>query len=295
MKEKIIISIFYLVGSLPIFIIHKLGYLIGLWVWAYNGRTRQITETNIELCFPHKTPEFKQQLIRNSLIQTAISALEICATWIKPQSHFINKIDTVEGEHLLVDAIKQDRGVLLLAPHLGNWEIVGNYITSHYDLTAMYKPHKMKALDQLIYKARSNERFKVVPTNNHGVIALLRALKAKEIVAILPDQEPDLSGGMFAPLYGVQALSPVIVSRLINKTNAVAIGVYCLRLPHGRYKVVFHNADPLIYSNNPNESVKGLNLSVEQFINEAPEQYQWEYKRFSKRPDNEPNPYKSLP
>jgi len=294
-KEKLIIGLFHLIGALPVFIIHKLGYLIGVMIWACNGRTRQITQTNIELCFPHKTPEFRQQLIRSSVIQTAISALEICATWIKPSSYFIDKIDIVEGEHLLAEAINQDKGILLLAPHLGNWEIVGNYITSRYDLTVMYKPHKMKGLDQLIYKARSSDRLKVVPTNNHGVIALLRKLRNKGIVAVLPDQEPDPSGGIFAPLFGVKALSPVIASRLINKTNSAAIGAFCLRLPHGRYKVVFQQADPLIYSDDAYESIKGLNLSVEQFISSAPEQYQWEYKRFSKRPDKEPNPYKNLP
>jgi len=225
-------------------------------------------------------------------METGTTLFELGAAWSKDPAFFLKRIVEVEGEELLRNAMADNRSIMLLAPHLGNWEVAGFFLQHHYAMTTMYKPIKLKALDDLIFKARTQLGLKVLPANNRGVIALFKSLKKKEIVAILPDQEPDSTGGIFAPLFGIDALTPVITSKMIQKTDAIALGYYCLRLPKGRYRIVFKEPDPLIYSKDLLESVTGLNRSVEKFISDAPEQYQWEYRRFSKRPNKEPKLYK---
>ena len=51
------------------------------------------------------------------------------------------------------------------------------------------------------------------------------------------------------------------------------------------YQIIVEAADEQIYSENIDESVAALNRTVEKSVNKAVEQYQWEYKRFRKRPD----------
>jgi KDO2-lipid IV(A) lauroyltransferase len=41
----------------------------------------------------------------------------------------------------------------------------------------------------------------------------------------------------------------------------------------------------VFFSDDIFESVQAINAAVEDCIREAPEQYQWEYKRFKKQPD----------
>ena len=51
------------------------------------------------------------------------------------------------------------------------------------------------------------------------------------------------------------------------------------------YQIIVEAADEQIYSDNIDESAAALNRTVEKSVNKAVEQYQWEYKRFRKRPD----------
>jgi KDO2-lipid IV(A) lauroyltransferase len=128
----------------------------------------------------------------------------------------------------------------------------------------------------------------MVATDNKGVAELLRALRAGDISGILPDQVPDISGGVYAPFFGVPALTMTLVSKLQHKTGArVLLGV-ARRLQgaagHG-FEIVFREPDPEIYAGDIPASLAALNRSIEALVSETPEQYQWEYKRFRRQPD----------
>ena len=115
------------------------------------------------------------------------------------------------------------------------------------------------------------------------------------MVGKLPDQEPDdRSGGVFAPFMGIQAFSPKLVTRLISKTGAMVVAGFAERLPNGEgFNIHFIDADEGIYSREDIEAVTAMNRTVETLVSMAPEQYQWEYKRFKRRPKGEKKLYKA--
>lgn len=124
------------------------------------------------------------------------------------------------------------------------------------------------------------------------MITLFSILKNQGVVGILPDQEPDLSGGLFAPFFGVEANTMKLVSKMVQKTSPKVVLCAALRLPSGRgFKVVFLPVDAELNSEDLTVSVTALNRSVETLVRMAPEQYQWEYKRFKRRPGGRPNFY----
>ena len=128
----------------------------------------------------------------------------------------------------------------------------------------------------------------MVPANRSGVSKVLKSLKQGNIVGVLPDQVPSEGGGIFAPFYTEQALTMTLVSKLLQKTDAKVFCGFAKRLSkHKGYQIIVEAADKEIYSENIDESVAALNRTVEKSVNKAVEQYQWEYKRFRKRPDGE--------
>jgi KDO2-lipid IV(A) lauroyltransferase len=121
-----------------------------------------------------------------------------------------------------------------------------------------------------------------------GVRALYQALDRGELVGMLPDQEPGAGNGVFAPLFGIQANSMVLLSRLAIKTGAPVIFAYAERLSHGRgYHLHFLPAPPAINQAPLEHSVAIMNEMVETLIRQKPQQYQWGYKRFRTRPAGE--------
>jgi len=287
-KDFLAIFILKLFSRLPFSWGQKLGAFLGYILWRLNTRARQVTEKNIALCFPELSAVQQEQLIKQSLFECGKNIVEMGPSWLWPEERVRGLVKKVSGKELVESALTKNKGVIILAPHLGNWEILGLYLTQLHKTTFLYQPPKLPKMDRLIRNARSRSGANIVPTNRRGVMALLKALKAGEMVGILPDQEPDSASGVFAPFFGVPALSMTLISNLETKTGATVICSYAKRLPNSEgFEIVFKAADEQIVSSDIDESVAGLNHSVENVVNDCRAQYQWEYKRFKRRPNSE--------
>jgi len=171
--------------------------------------------------------------------------------------------------------------VIVLAPHHGNWELVGLYLSTLRPMAALYKPPKIKELEDYMSKVRGRHGSELVPTNKRGVVRLFSVLREQGMVGILPDQVPGGSGGVFAPFMGVPANTIKLVSRLVDKTGCEVVSLCAMRRPQADgFDMVFRRVDPDIYSSDVDVSVAAMNRSIEECVRHIPEQYQWEYKRF---------------
>jgi Kdo2-lipid IVA lauroyltransferase/acyltransferase len=294
MKNHFLPFIFKILSSLPLGVVRFLGQLIGSLVWLSGGRTGKITLKNIQLCFPELSPQEQKKLAKQSLQETAKTAMEAGAIWRNSWQWLENKIVAMEGDDLLRAKVAAGKGVLVLAPHHGNWEVVAPYLASVAHLTAMYQPLENPEMDKLVLAGRSKLNISMAPTNRKGVMMLFKALQNGTIVGILPDQVPDSeSGSQVAPFMNIPALTMTLVHGLIQRTGCAVCSCYAERVSGG-FKIVVIEADSAIYNEDQLTSVTGLNASVAACVKRAPSQYQWEYKRFRRLPEEYPRFYKGI-
>ncbi len=262
--------------------------MVGRGAWLMNSRLRQVTEENLAICYPDMDSKQRETLAKNSLKHLAMTAMELAPIWQRPVTAVLNAVVEVEGYEDFKQALSDDRGLIILAPHFGSWEVIGLYLAQQARISIMYQPPENQAMQQLMYKARSRNGASMVPTDTTGVKALLQALKKGEMIGVLPDQVPPLEGGGFAPFFGVPALTTTLVKKLAKRTGARVMTASVIRLPHsGQFRMVFAAAPEAIAADDELEALTALNKSVEDTVALAPEQYQWEYKRFKKQPDGE--------
>ncbi|MBE9516423.1 MAG: lysophospholipid acyltransferase family protein [Proteobacteria bacterium] len=286
-------SLLWLLALLPLPILHCAGYVLGWLFFLIPNRRRSTTITNITLCFPELSRWQRWQLIRRSLIETNKGALESSAMWMRSGKRALKLVRETVNLELLEQAYARDKGVILALPHLGMWEIIALYCSSRFPMTTLYRPPPISGMDSTMRSGREQLGAKLVPTNAQGVRALYKALSNGELVAILPDQDPAHGQGEFAPFFGVQANTMVLLSRLANKTGASVICGWAERLSWGRgYRIHFNSIDNSVFSNESTSAIATLNKSVEQCIRNKPEQYLWCYKRFRTRPAGENKIYK---
>ncbi len=280
MRNIIVPQLFKCLSWLPLNGARALGVMIGHCMWFTRSRSRRITLKNIRACFPQLSVEEVNKLAHQSLIETAKTAAEVSLIWRRSWSWLDSKIVAVEGEDLLRAELAKGQGLIVLAPHLGNWEVVAPYLASIAPLTAMYQPLAIPAMDKIILAGRSKTNINMAPTNRKGVAMLLKTLQQGNIVGILPDQLPKKDAGAeMAPFFGQETLTMSLVHSLISRTQARAVAVFAMRVPRG-FKMIVLPADEAIYGDDPVISVRGLNASVESCVRLAPSQYQWEYNRF---------------
>ena len=274
-----------------------IGTFLGRVSWLMSSRMAATTRTNLAICYPEITKSKRLLLGKSSLINTFQTLAECGPVWLWPAQDVLDHVLEVENLALLQAAQAEKKGTVVIAPHLGNWEVFGLYLNQCGcgQSSQLYQAPREASLDRLIFKARSRSGARMVATDNKGVIRLLKALKSGEIVGILPDQVPNVdSSGDYASFFGKPVLTMSLVSRLIQKTGARAVLGFAARVTiggrHG-WKIIFQEPPRGIYAEHIPESLSALNRAIEHAIRGYPEQYQWEYKRFRRVPPGNQRPY----
>src|SRR5690554_1677218 len=294
LKAVLAVIMLGLLALLPLRASQGLGRWLGERLWRKGDRSKMTFQTrrNISRCFPELDPAAQEQLVEESLRQTGCSLCEMGMAWLWPARRTLKKIRTVHNASVVDDAIAQGRGVILIAPHLGNWEVLNLWLSARYPFTAMYKPPRLKLVDDLIKRMRARLGTRMAPADTRGVRMVMKALRRGEMVGILPDQEPELSGGIHVPFFGNQALTMKLLPQLAAQTGAVVICGYAERLPKAEgFDLHFVAAEPEINSRDLQQAAAAMNRSVETCVRALPAQYQWEYRRFSHQPEGAPRFY----
>ena len=189
-------------------------------------------------------------------------------------------------------AYQAGRGVLLLTPHLGCFEvtaqaIAGRHMQAHGPLTVLFRPARKPWLAPLIAASRQRPGLEPVPTTLAGVRQMIKALRQGRAVGLLPDQVPPEGMGVWAPFFGQPAYTMTLALRLVQQTGAALLLIWAERLPHGAGYVlrVSTLAEPLpnVAADEQALQVAGatlVNRAMERLIREKPAQYLWGYHRY---------------
>ncbi len=277
-------------GHLPLFVVHGLASAIGGLLWVLPNSRKRVALRHLELCLPELPEAERRNIARRSLGHFLKAVLESPAIWFGPERRLREWMDDPEAAAEL-RALAGERGTIVLCPHIGSWELAGMFCASVGRITSLYKPQKGE-VDALIAEGRSRLGANLVPTSGAGVKALLQALRAGEMIGVLPDQDPPRGSGVFAPLFGIPAHTTELVSKLAARTHAPVCFCYAERLPWGR-GFRFH-VKPLALSEiaDADEGAAALNRGIESVLTHLPEQYWWSYKRFRRLPKGQRSPYR---
>jgi KDO2-lipid IV(A) lauroyltransferase len=260
---------------LPLRWLHVLGAGVGWLVYLLSPTYSARLDRNLKLSglFPLES-EFRR-VRRQAISEAGKLTVEVLAVWLKPPQVLLEYFREVRNLDLVERTRAAGRGVVLLTPHLGCFEIAGFYFGQKMPLTVLYRPPRKRWLHALMVRGRQRGRTGLASTDLAGVRKLLRALRDGEAVGMLPDQAPRFGDGVWAPFFGRPALTMTLSGRLRRATGAAAFMVFAERLPRGRgYRL---HIEPLA---EPVQDEAELNRRVEQMIRLRPEQYLWGYDRY---------------
>ena len=263
-----------LVARLPLSLLHPVGAALGWVVYMCSAAYRRDLKQNLEAA-GLRDPRLR----RAAIAEAGKCVVEAPAVWLRPLERVAELVVETEGLERLDQAARDAKGVIVVTPHIGCWEIVGQYVASRVPMTAMYRPPKIRFLEPLLRAGRSRgAAMKSVPADLSGVRAMLKALRRGEAIGILPDQVPGVGEGEWVEFFGRPAYTMTLVGRMSEQTGAPVLLCHALRLARGRgFRFV---AEPLLAPRPPESPVRALNRSLEQLIRRSPEQYLWSYNRY---------------
>lgn len=263
-----------------------------------NTREARVAQRNLELVYPDLLPTERSELQRAIVRSTARQTIETLRLWTRPSARNLEAIEELIGDRHLDEAIDAGRGVIVIAPHHGNWELLNQWLASRTPLAILYAPPESRVGDAFLQQVRATQdqagRVTQVRAEAAGVRQLFKWLKDGGVVGILPDQQPKQGEGEFAPFFGRPALTMSLLGRLAARTGATVLVAWCERIADTasgpRFALHVEPAPAEITDADAAVSAAALNRAVEHVARRDPAQYQWTYKRFSLQPDGR-NPY----
>lgn len=274
--------------------LRKVAQFLGPKLLCKNKRTTDAIEKNLQLCLPELTKEQRQVFTKNRLANMCQTLFEMSHIWIKPLDQVKQYLLPVYDNSVFESAVRGKSGIIVLVPHIGNWEMMNVYLSQFRTLTAMYRPLKEPGLDRFIRHARERSDSALVPTNTQGIIQIIRALKQQGLVGFLPDQVPEEGvGGVFSPLFGHQAYTMTLAHKLALKTKSKVFIGTAYQCEHG-FSVKVDPIEQDFYLEDINIATTCLNKAIEKAILLHPVQNQWEYKRYRVQPNGQESLYKGI-
>ncbi|WP_180069132.1 lysophospholipid acyltransferase family protein [Acinetobacter sp. YH16038] len=248
------------------------------------SKTSDVIRLNLEISLSELSTQERERITRAAIRNELMSYFEFFSIWGSSNQKNIERVHKVIGEDLLHDALAQNKGLVLIVPHFGTWEIMNAYVAQFTSMTIMYKPVKNQAADQFVRAARSREQANLVPTDESGVRQIFKALKQGGTTVILPDHTPNV-GGEYIPYFGVPLATSNLSAKLIQKTKARALFLYALRNEDAGFDIHIEAIDEKIYQGDANQGTGIIINTIENLIQRHPEHYHWSYKRFRAHED----------
>lgn len=280
------IFVFRLLSGVPLVWLHRLGAVAGWLSWLFSPIYRRRMRENMILALG----EERARRVRFSAIAHAGRlSLELPRIWLRPLEDAVASIAGVSGWDLVEAAMREGKGIIYLTPHLGCFEITGQYLSNHAPITALYRPSKRAWMQRMIETGRARKQLHLAAADLTGVRTLLKALKKGEAVAILPDQAPKKGEGRWLDFFGRPAYTMTLAARL-SESGARVLLMWGERLSDGA-GYHFHLLEPSQpISGTTVERAQKINHEMEQLIMRCPEQYLWGYNRYKRPRGAEPPP-----
>lgn len=267
-----------------------IGRLLGNTFRLFASQRRHIAEVNLALCFPELSETERRKLLADNFVSLGIGIMEMAMSWWGSDRR-LQKLVTIEGLPHLHDALKNNKGVILLSAHLTTLEIGGRLLALHTPFHVMYRKHKNPVIESVMRNARIRNFDKAIPRKD--LRTMLKSLKDNMPVWYAPDQDYGPKQSLFAPFFGVQAASVTGTSRLARMSGAAVVPFFQTRLPNGKgYRLTLLPALDDFPGEDVESDTRRINEIIEAQIRTQPEQYLWAHRRFKTRPPGEKKPYK---
>jgi Kdo2-lipid IVA lauroyltransferase/acyltransferase len=263
---------------MPLRALHCLGAALGWITYCASATYRRrfvANATQARVLPPQR---------RAAVASAGRMVLELPCLWLRPAHQSILPLVRFEGEQLLAAALSEGKGVLLLTPHMGCFEVTAQAIAERFGaiapITVLYRPARKVWLQALVRTSRERPQLHAAPATLAGVRQMIRALRQGQMVGLLPDQVPPLGMGVWAPFFGKPAYTMTLAARLVQQTGAKLLLTWGERLPRGAGYVQRFFEFPGLLPQDAAESATAINRAMQSLVTQSPEQYLWGYHRY---------------
>lgn len=284
--------------------IGRCGHMIGWLAYYLLPQLRWLALSNLDIAFGQTKSAREKSRIGLRSLQNFVTTMLLLFWTPRLTIDVLNDIIVISDEDLqrVREFYAQGKGVLFLTPHYGDWEL-GGLVMGFWNIPMNIVSQRVQnaTLDQVCTRLREYSGNRIIP-RERAVPKMVRALRHGEAVAALIDlNNPRKTGGAWIDFFGLPVFNNTSVAALALRTGAPIVYGVVYPLQDGRRRMTFSQAIECVRTGNYAADLQSTSQNCmdycERLIRENPEHWHWSYKRWKRRPSQEPGryPYYSKP
>ena len=267
----------YVLTLLPIKIQLFLGGQLGSILLFISPQRKNITQINLQLCFPEKTQIELEKMVKEVFKDIGKGLIETGIAWWK-SDRFIDKLITKKTDFEHLDS--NNEGCLILLKHSTHAELDIRIISRLLRVGGMYKTQTNKVMNYLMIKARN--KYLIGTVTNRQTRRGLKWLRNGLKFLYAADQDYGAKGSEFVPFFGIQAATITLPSDLFKKGTRVYF--FNVIRVNSSYEITLNEFSQ---QTDKDGFLNEMNNFYQKAILETPTQYFWMHRRFKTRPEGE--------
>ncbi len=263
----------------------KWGRWLGMLAYLLDWPHRRIVRTNLRLAFPEWSPKKIRGTSKRIFQNIGATVVEILQLASYSKQDVIARTRLV-GEDHLQRALAENKGLIVVSAHLGNWELGMQYGACLLDrpILGVAKKIQPQVINQWLHKLRT--RFGTSIIYKKGALPDMRqALRRDEVVLLLVDQSRRKEG-VDVNFFGHRVPATPAAAFLGLRCKSPVLPIFCIREASGQLTI--HVEEPIVTKSSGDlradvqANTQLITDAVEQMIRRYPEQWFWVHKRWKK-------------
>lgn len=267
---------------LPLSALRKIGRWGGVATYHMARGRRRIALSNLDLAYGETlSREEKSRIAKSSFINLVTTGLEFCYS---PAIQCpIDELVHVENPEVFFKAYGEGKGIIVLVPHMGNWEVCGRWygeqgVVQH----AVVRRQKQPWVNRIVSAIRKTNRIIEIDKKN-ALRKVLSALHKGEMVSMLIDQHASKEA-VSVQFFGQPAMTHASVARLAIRTGCRVIVCSGFRHPDGSFGGIFSEPIETTVSGDLDrdifENTQRYAQVIEKYVRLHPQDWMWMHRRW---------------
>lgn len=275
-------AVIWVIQHIPLRILRVLGRMGGTATYYVAHTRRRVALDNLDLAYGDGlTPPEKITIAKSSFINLVTTILEFCYSPVidRPIEHLVEVVNA----EAFFKAYREGKGIIILVPHMGNWEVCGRWYGEHgVEQYAIVRRQKQDWVNRIVTSVRKTNLIKEIDKKN-GLKKALAALRRGEMVSILIDQHAQKEA-VEVEFFGQPAMTHASVALLAMRTGCKVMVCSGFRHRDGSFGGVFSEPIETTASGDRGrdlvENTQRYVEVIEFFVRKNPQDWMWMHRRW---------------
>lgn len=266
---------------IPYSLIRKTGGALGLLVHLLWKKRRLIALDNLRRAVEkNPLPEglSVEAVIKENFRNLGRSFIEVLKIYYGTGGKILKSV-SIEGVENFEAARKKGKGIMYIAGHCGNWELMAIAVSLKLDTVGVVaRPLDNPYLNSLLETVRRKYGNTVI-SKKGALRTILRTLKRGGSVGILMDQAVVPEEGIIIDFLGRPAWTLKVPAIIARASSASVLPAFIRRTQNG-HVITINPA--LELTGDETENTKRLSRPIEDYIRENPSEWLWIHRRWKR-------------